>query len=340
MTNWQVSEEASDLHADALVWDMTLPWRLADRLTPTRLEQKYRCLEEYASNGANFVSLTIASDDELSSETITILAAERAYFKQNTDKYILAEKADDILSAKAQGKLAVGFHLQGSVPVGRDLRMVEIYHRLGIRHMLMAYNQKNFVGDGCHERTDSGLSQFGVRLVKEMNRVGILVDCAHTGYRTTLDVFEIAEGPVIFSHTNAKKIFEHPRCITDDQIRACAASGGVMGVTGLSIFHGPSTDPVAGLVNHIDYIVQLVGPAHVGLGLDYVYDVPALQALARLRSDKWPKSGGYTDPEIRQVGPSLLPQVTQALLARGYAEDTIRAILGGNFLRVFKSVCG
>ncbi len=335
-----ISDEATKLHEEALVWDMTLPWRLAESINITSLHLKYQCLDRYASSGANLISLTIAGDESGTEDTLNAIGAERTYFLKNSDKYILVNTSDDILRAKKEKKLAICFHFQGTVPIGQSLSNVEVFHQLGVRHMLMAYNQKNFVGDGCHERTDSGLSIFGVNLVKEMNRLGMLVDCAHSGYKTTMDVMDTSKAPVIFSHTNAKGVFDHPRCIRDDQIKACAKSGGVMGMTGLSIFLGKGDDPVEGIVRHIDYIVQLVGPQHVGLGLDYVYDMKSLQYVTQLHADKWPKSGGYLNPNIKQVRPEDLPRITDLLLNRGYSEAEVKGIMGENFLRVFKKVCG
>lgn len=336
----KISKEAAKLHEEALVWDMTLPWRLANMLNITRLNLKYECLERFVSGGANLVSLTIAGDGDGIESTTKTLGEERTYFQKEKDKYVLVDTSSDILRAKKEGKLAITFNFQGTTPVGQNLGLIEIYHQLGVRHMLMAYNQKNFVGDGCHERTDSGLSIFGVNLVKEMNRVGMLVDCAHSGYKTTMDVIEVSEAPVIFSHTNAKSVYDHPRCIRDDQIKACAKSGGVIGMTGLSIFLGKDNDPVKDIVRHIDYIAKLVGPQHVGLGLDYVYDMESLQFVTQLHADKWPKSGGYTNPEIKQVAPEDLPRITDLLVKQGYSESEIKGILGENFLRVYKDVCG
>src|SRR5690606_16000592 len=162
--------------------------------------------------------------------------------------------------------LAIVFHFQGTNPFGRDLGMVEVFYRLGIRHALMAYNQKNAVGDGCHERTDGGLTRFGLALVREMNRVGMLVDCSHSGYRTTMDA---SEAPVTCSPPNARALADPQRTSRDDQAKACAATGGVIGVNGIGIFLGGNEVSADALFRHIDYFVQLVGPQHVGLGLDY-----------------------------------------------------------------------
>ena len=166
MNNWKITKEAAELHQNAMVWDMTLPWR---EYGPE--EKRLATLPRMHASGFNFVSLTLAADWNSVSQTIHKIAKERAYFLANSESYILAESVEDILRAKREQKLAVGFHFQGTNPVNYDINLIEIYYKLGIRHMLMAYNSKNAVGDGWNERTDGGLSNFGIQLVKEMNRV-------------------------------------------------------------------------------------------------------------------------------------------------------------------------
>ena len=139
-----------------------------------------------------------------------------------------------MLEARKAAKLAVGFHFQGTAPFEEELGWVDLFYQLGVRHALMAYNEQNLVGSGCHVAEDTGLSDFGRELVAEMNRVGMLVDCAHTGYRTTMETLEASASPVIISHTNVRALCDHPRCVWDDQIEACTAPGGVLGMTGLS----------------------------------------------------------------------------------------------------------
>jgi len=337
MTKWNISDEAATLHEDALVWDMTLPWSSLTGLNITSMGLKHSCIRSYAEHGANMVSLTVAGDDGIE-KTIRTLAKERAYFLKNSEKYVLVETADDILKARKEGKLAVGFHFQGSLPVDRELGLVELYYKLGVRHMLLAYNQKNFVGDGAHERTDAGLSIFGVRMIKEMNQVGMIVDCAHSGYRTSMDAMEVSEATTIFSHANAKGVYDHPRNIRDDQAKTCAASGGVIGVNGISIFLNGSTATPEDLFKHIDYFANMVGSEHVGLGLDHVYDAPSLIYFTQLEADRWPASGGYSRPDVIFYGPKGLPQLTEVMLTHGYGEADIRGILGENWLRVCKQI--
>lgn len=312
----------------AISCDMTNPWvGEGDPALRAALPERYR------TSGWTYVSLTLTGDDDMAT-AIRAIAEHRRLIETFSDSCILVESVDDIRRAKREGKLALGLNFQGTLPVERDLNLVGLYYKLGIRQMLMVYNYKNFVADGCHELGDGGLSSFGHDLVAEMNRVGMIVDVAHTGYRSSMDTIAASSAPVIVSHGNLKAFNDHPRCYTDEQIRAIAASGGVFGLTGMGIFLGGNDSSTPALVRQIDHIAQLVGPDHVGFGLDYVYDMSTLEAQVAQHADKFPEDGGYTTPNIEQVEPERLPAIVDALLAMSYAEADIVAILGGNWLRV------
>jgi membrane dipeptidase len=246
------------------------------------------------------------------------------------------DSAQAILEARKAGKLAVGFHFQGTAPFELELGFVDVFYQLGVRHALMAYNEKNHVGSGCHVAADTGLSEFGRELIDEMNRVGMIVDCAHTGYRTTMEAIEASAAPVIISHTNVRALFDHPRCVWDDQIEACAATGGVLGITGLSAFFGEGGATPERVMDHIDHVSTLVGPQHVGLGVDYVYDLPTFEAFVARMPELYPPDAGCAD--MAQLELEDAPLITQELLQRGYAEKEIRGILGENWLRVCEEV--
>ncbi len=315
-----------NLHDQAMVCDMTFPW---SHMGQRALGEA--ALKRMAKHGVNFVSLTVALDWHGAETTVRTIAAERAFIRANQDRYILAETVGDIRAAKASGKLALGFHFQGTNPVSYSIELVEVYYQLGIRHMLMCYNLKNAVGDGCQEDTDAGLSRFGKQLIAEMNRVGMLVDVSHTGYRTSMDVIEASSAPVITSHSNPRALCDHTRNVPDDQIKACAATGGVIGVVGFSKVLGNDKDVRAEhIVQHIEYLADLVGPEHVGLGIDYVYDQSFDMRTV------W--SPHYSGRPIGVLEPEELPRVTELLLARGHAEVDVRNILGENWLRVAESV--
>jgi len=166
--------------------------------------------------------------------------------------------------------------------------------------------------------------------------VGMLVDCSHTGYRTSMEAIETSSAPVICSHSNAKALLPHDRNIPDDLIKACAGSGGVIGMNGMGIYIAENDASTAALVRHIDYISDLVGPQHIGLGLDFVFYEQNFYARVRANPNRYPPEK-YPIPQ-QFFKPEQLPELTEMLLARGYADDAVRGILGGNFLRVARKV--
>lgn len=323
--HWNISDAAAALHESAIVCDMVLPGTSA-------LEDRESVIPRYHAAGCNYVSLTIGTDRWTLEQTVLVVAGERARYARHGDQYVLVETVDDILRAKREGKLAIGFNFQGTNGLAGHLDMLALYYKLGVRSVLLAYNQKNLVGDGCHERTDAGLSRFGVSLIREMNRVGMLVDCSHTGYRTSMEAIETSSAPVICSHSNAKALLPHDRNIPDDLIRACAGSGGVIGMNGMGIYIAENDASTAALVRHIDYMADLVGPQHIGLGLDFVFYEQNFYARVRANPNRYPPDK-YPIPQ-QFFKPEQLPELTEMLLARGYAEDAVRGILGENFLRV------
>ena len=234
-TSAGVSEQAAKLTQDTLVWDNLFPCSDGTR------ELQLQLLHRVKNCGYDFVTFTLGEDSSGIKETIKNIASARALVLSEPDNFMLVDTADDVTAAKQAGKLAISFHFQGTGPVESDLDMIEVYYSLGVRQMLLATNLRNMVGDGCKERTDCGLSRFGVLVIEEMNRVGMLVDGSHTGNRTTLDACEISKDPFIFSHSNPKAIFDHPRNITDEQIKASAATGGVIGINGVGCFLARTT---------------------------------------------------------------------------------------------------
>lgn len=322
----EVSEQARQLQSDALIWDMTLPYT---DYGDTSL--KVDMLQRMAKNGFNAVSLTVGGDWMDLPSTVHSIAKERHYFLGQPEKYVLIEEADDVLRAKQEGKLAVGFHFQGANPIAHDLTMVEVYYKLGVRHMLMCYNVKTPIGDGCQEQTDGGLSRLGADLVDEMNRVGMLVDVAHTGYRTSMDVFATSSEPVIISHANSRALCDHTRNVRDDQIVACAESGGVIGVIAFGPVLGDDDVPMVELLlRHIRYIADLVGPQHVGLALDLIYD----QSVSN--QTMW---NPYFHPRpIPDIPPEQMPIIVDGLLRSGFTETETRRVLGENRIAVARKV--
>ena len=327
----RVSERAVALFEDALVWDMTLPWSAG-------YTDEDITLPRFKDAGVGFISLTVNDFPGSLAGTMRQIAAVTRHVQERSDSMVMATSVEEIRRAKNEGKLALAFNLQETNPLEGEIDFVQTYYKLGVRHMLMAYNQKNRVGDGCAERTDAGLSRFGVKVVQEMNRVGMLVDGSHTGYRSSMDAMEVSTAPFIFSHCLAHAIHPHYRNIRDDQIKACAGTGGVIGVNGVSAFLEDATASSEAVVRHIDHIASLVGPEHIGIGLDYVRDTERLGAWAQANADMWPPNEGKPLGEIVFAQPKQLLEVSDLLLSRQYSEAEVRGILGENFARVATQV--
>jgi membrane dipeptidase len=346
MKEWNLTPEVEELHQDALVWDNIFPffdlYLYSGSMTGAQaglFDPKYKALDEYSSNGCNFVGLTIGGSRTNVAETMRIIANNRSFFGAAKDRYVLATTADAVLDAKRDGKTAVAFNFQGSDSLEGNVDLVEVYYQLGVRQMLLCYNVRNAAGSGCHEANDDGLSAFGKAVIAQMNALGMVVDASHTGRRTVKDIFEVSNGPVVFSHSNPSGLQAHPRNIDDDQMRACAETGGVIGVVGFDGFLPGRQARLSGLADVIDYAVEVAGVDHVGLGLDWIYCEDMFRQALAANTTAFPsgKSGDYaTASEF--LGPSVLPQLTAELVGRGYDVPSIRKILGENWLRVARQV--
>ena len=329
--DWNISDTAAALHERAVICNTTL--KSIESLGAEHLEE---ALPRYTASGFTYVSLTVGLDETPLQETVLYCAREKRRYQASED-YIFVETVDDILRAKQKGKLAIGFHFQGTNQLSGEIALVETFYNLGIRHMVLVFNHKNFVGDGCLERTDGGLSQYGIRLIEEMNRVGVMVDGTHVGYRSSMEAMEVSTEPVIFPHCNACALRDHQRNLRDDQIIACAKTGGVIGISGIARFIADPQDPsTEAYGRHIDYIAELVGPEHVGIGLDHNYSPSSRHKYYRDNPHLMSKD----DPNFpfQWFQPEQLPELTEMLLGKGYGEADVEGILGGNFLRVARQV--
>lgn len=321
-----ISDTTKRLHNQALIWD-------AHACFPLNPIPDLGQLRRYKDVGVSFVSINIGMDMDEFRKVIHVLAGFRKTIQSHPNEYILAQSVGDIRDAKKSNRVAIAFDLEGSEPLDGNINLISLYYELGVRQMLLAYNQDNRASGGCMEGK-IGLTGFGEDVVREMNRVGMLVDVSHMGYQATMDTIELSTAPVIFSHSNPKGVQDHSRNISDEQIRACAKTGGVIGINGIGDFLG-NTESIT-MVKHIEYIMDLVGPEHVGIGLDYVIDKQELIEYIQSYPEKFPpnKFNDY----LAFVEPEQIPEITDLLLARGHNEKVIRGILGENFLRVAEEV--
>ena len=327
------------VHRESIVIDATCPLLNDESYIPWWVE-----------GGATAAAPTVGAFEQAGG-TMRNLARWRRII-DNDDGLVLVRSAADIERAKANGQFGIIFHFQSTTPIEDDLNLVDAFKALGVGMIQLTYNTKNRVGDGAEERTNAGLSNFGVKLIERMNEAKVIVDCGHTGERTTLEAIELSTAPVVFSHANAKAIRPSRRTITDEQIKAVAETGGLVGMVGYPAFVSDSPRPTLDeFIAHIDYVVDLVGIDHVGLGIDYyqgqagVADLETAQALysQRLADGTWSPESYPPPPYYYPEGietPRTLPNLTRRLLERGYSEEATKKILGGNWLRVFRAVWG
>jgi len=224
----------------------------------------------------------------------------------------------EIVEAAAGGKIAAMLSIEGADIIEGKVGLLRVFHRLGVRMVGLVHSLRNELADGVADgRTGGGLSELGVEVIEELDRLGMLIDISHLSDAGFWDLIEVAKGPVMASHSNARAVCDHPRNMMDDMIRAMADRGGVMGMNFAPGFVHPTQATVQGVVDHIDYIVSIVGPNHIGLGSDF---------------DGIP----YTPEGLEDV--TRMPNITAELLKRDYSEEDIKKILGENHLRMMKAV--
>ena len=227
---------------------------------------------------------------------------------------------EDIVRANNEGKVAAILSIEGADVLEGRLRTLSVYHRLGVRIVGLVHSLRNLLADGVSERrSKGGLSQFGIEVVEELNKLGMVVDVSHLSDPGFWDVIEVSKDPPLASHSNARSICDHPRNLSDEMIRAMSEKGGVVGINFAPDFVHKNDPSVKTLVDHIDRIVELVGPEHIGLGSDF---------------------DGIPSTPIGLEDVTKLPSITKELLKRGYSEHDIKLILGENHLRLFKKVMG
>ena len=276
-------------------------------------------------------------------EALRDIAQTLAAIDVHADRLLLVRSAKDIETAKRTGRTGLYIYFQSPEPLDTQGWRLRLFYELGLRMLQLTYNNRSLAGDGCAERTDSGLSEWGLRLVEECNRLGIALDVSHSGYRTTMEAIEASRTPVLITHANARTLCDNPRCKTDEQAQACAARGGVIGVQALPSFisaHDPRPT-IEDMLDHLDHWVQLVGVDHVGLGLDFTNgherdDYSLLGYKPEMYKNTWV---GGVQQWIEGLGSLAdLPNITERLLKRGYSEADAGKIMGGNFVRVLGEI--
>jgi len=350
---WAISARAEGLHRQAIVIDgqgvaLLLPTVL---IPPAPLDGQ-TFLERAAASGVSAMNTTlgvggIATGPDDLRALLTSIAGYLAYFELEVKRVLHILVAGDVERAKREGKLGIIFGVQGlAAKIEGDLTLLRILHRLGLRVAQLTHNERNALGCGCLEVPDSGLTQLGRACVAELNHLGILVDLAHAGPRTAHEAIERSTRPCIISHANARALRDNPRNVPDEVLRVLAGRGGVLGVSAYAPFceTRPGVRPgLDDLVAHIQHVGDVIGIDHVGIGTDFFESESEIR-FARFARSYPAATGVYTSPATVYVEDferiDRFPRLTEALVRHGFADDDIRKVLGGNFLRVFREVWG
>ena len=334
----EVSLSAAQIYHDAIVID-------ALNVSNWRSPAVY---ESLTASGVTAINATLVTWENFQ-QTLDHITHWQSIFRERSSQLIQIRSVDDILQAKRAEKAGVILGWQNMSPIENDLRRIELFHSLGVLIMQLTFHERNLIGNGCMERGDAGLSNFGVDAVKEMNRLGILIDLSHCGERTTLDAIEMSAQPVACTHANAQGFHNHPRNKPDQVLKLLAARGGVVGATAFNMFL-PSgrASSIDDFVDAIDDLVQRIGVEHVGFGTDFTQDQPqsfwnyiGSQQGSKLPSTFFQESPGYAALSHSPYGletPDKLPYLADALSRRGYKPSDTSLLLGGNWLRLFSEV--
>lgn len=367
---------AKRLHNDSIIIDMLFQGPLSPGAIPDSISEKVRemCapyqddVVQYGTMPAKIIKQLViqgeipsfydqwyqsgitAGNRELELGDMTSMITSMGEVQQQFDTIDWLNKAltaDDIKAAKQKNLKAGIITAQDTVGIGKDLMLLDALYEFGLRVLQLTYNTQNEVGAGCAERSNGGLTNFGVILIERLNQLGIIVDTGHCGRQTTIDACQFSKHPVIASHTGVEQLHHHMRCKSDEEIKAIADTGGVTGVFAMPWFihEDPNHTTIDHVLDHIDYIVRLVGVDHVGIGTDWPMS-DTLWSLVFFKEHIAPKlgfakgNGPSTEVVIGFERYSRFINFTRGLVARGYSDEDIQKVLGGNWLRVFEAVCG
>ncbi len=321
---------AAQHHHNSIIIDgLNASWFLSDSV-----------IERIHRGRTTAVNATIAAWHDPAA-TLDMIGQMYSKIDQHSAITLLVRRVEDIHAAKAAGKTGFILGFQDTNPIADKLHLLRVYHELGVRIIQLTYNFENLVGFGCQAPEDRGLTEFGQQVVSEMNRLGILIDLSHCGVRTTLEAIEHSEKPVAITHSNAAARFPHPRNKSDEAIKACAGRGGVIGAVSFPAMltsHLPAT--LDDYVNTIDYLVEVAGIDHVGIGPDFMEEMPAEVAAVVLKGLPVDIVNFMQNiPPVQEFASAAdMPNVTARLLARGYSAADTQKIMGGNWLRLYSEV--
>ncbi len=302
-------------------------------------------LRKARSAGVSAIHFTVAGVEDGPGEALARIGRWRRLIRENPRLAALVERADDARAAHRRGKVGVIFGWQNGLPVERDLDLLEAFHAAGLRIVQPAYQRQNALGAGCGERRDGGLSLAGRRLVQRCNELGVALDVSHCGPRTSADIVACSARPVFATHTGSRAFSRSVRAKSDELVRSVAAAGGCVGIVTYSSIltndriRRPSLDL---FLRHLEHVLELAGEDHVSLGLDFTPGwTEAEYAAAAAAYPEIYRGVKFADKHVAGLGSvEDIPALVAGLKSRGFSRSVLVKILGGNFLRTFKSACG
>jgi membrane dipeptidase len=308
-------------------------------------------LEAARQSGMTGVNVTVGVVGDVPepfAETVTDLARWEREIDRHPDVFRRVRRVDDLKSAKEAGQVGLIYGFQDTVMLGADLGHMDTFHALGVRIVQLTYNVRNRVGDGSLEPGNGGLSRFGQDLVKRMDELGVLVDLSHCGQRTTAEGIQASAGPVAITHTGCQAVYMHPRNKRDEELRACARRGGVVGIYLMPYLNASGPPTADDVMKHLDHALQVCGEDHVGIGSDQsitpVPDGPEyrarLDAEVRRRKEMGVSAPREdTAPFVPQLNsPRRMEMIADLMTGRGHASGVVEKVLGANWMRLFGEV--
>lgn len=306
--------------------------------------------ESLSAGGVTAINATIATWENYV-QTLGHIEAWMRRFSARAETVAQIRTVGDITAAKEEGKAGVILGFQNASPMENELGHLAVFHALGVRIIQLTFHERNLLGDGCFESANAGLSNIGRDAVREMNRLGILIDLSHVGERSTMETIDHSEKPVAVTHANCRSYFDHPRNKTDAAVKRLAERGGVVGATAIGTFLRSQFDSdLEDFIDAIDDMAGRIGIDHVAFGSDFTQDQPPSfwRYIGSQQGTRFPST--FTDEDTRYdlmalyprglETPDKLPNLAVALDKRGYSNEDIKKVLGGNWLRLFREVWG
>ena len=302
-----------------------------------------KIFEDMKAGGVTAANCTCAVWEDFRG-TMQNVAQWHQWFEEFSDILIQVRKVADIRRAKTEGKVGIALGWQNTSPIEGQLEFLNLFHTLGLGIVQLTYNTQNLIGSGCYESYDGGLSDFGRDVVDELNRLGMLIDLSHVGSKTSADAIRHSKSPVCYSHACPQALKQHPRNKTDDELRFISEHGGFIGVTMFPPFLPKGADSsLEDYLDAIEYVIGISGEDHVGIGTDMTqgYGAPFFDWITRDKGTgrRLTDFGEIKNPPgFQRLGE--FPNLTAAMVSRGWAETRIQKVMGENWLTLLTGVWG